>query len=437
MIQTLTGRRGQWRQLVGILSVAVLAFLLAGSSAAPRRAQPVAAPAQATATETRGVAGAPLAAPDLALRLESLLGEHAVLAADMMRSRIRGDEDFVQTANAALGENTDAMTDLIASNFGTAAATRFKSLWVAHVTALFTYSSGLATHSEAVRAGAQTTLVNFERDLAGFFADASQGRLNRDVAQPLVLMHVDHLLHQADAYAGRDYPTADLLYRQGYEHTYDLGKVIAAALVPPDQAPALDAPVWRLRSELARLLGEHVVLIIDATRAGVRNGPDFRAAADGMNGNTSDLAGAVAGLFGQPAAAEFQSLWADHVDQIMAYTAAVVSRNPQGRDAAVAKLGVFENRFASFLDTATERRLDSANLAKALLMHDQMLLHQTDAYAAKQYQQAHDMAHQTYAQMFDVAGQFADAFGATVAARLPSGSPQTGLGGMAGVVGER
>ena len=121
----------------------------------------------------------------------------------------------------------------------------------------------------------------------------------------------------------------------------------------------------------------------------------------------------------------------------MAYTAAVLSRNGEGRDAAVAKLGIFENRFATFLQTATERRLDATGLAKALLAHDQMLLHQTDAYAAKQYQQAHDMAHQTYAQMFDVAGQFADAFGATVAARLPSGSPQTGLGGMAGVVGER
>ena len=67
-------------------------------------------------------------------------------------------------------------------------------------------------------------------------------------------------------------------------------------------------------------------------------------------------------------------------------------------------------------------------------MHDQMLLHQTDAFAAKQYRQAHDMAHSTYTQMFDLAGQLADAFGATVAARLPSGGPKTGLGGMAGVL---
>jgi len=427
--------------------VAGMVLLVAGSSVAAR---PVQAPGSAVRLPPAGnavaagnavvagnVAAAPLPPPDLALRLESLLGEHSVLAADLMRGRIRGEQDFAQTANAALGQNTDAMTDLISSNFGPAAADRFKSLWQLHVTALFTYASGLAGADEGVRSGARVTLVGFERDLAGFFADASQGRLNRDVAQAAVLMHVNHLLQQADAYAGHDYATADRISREGYAHTYAMGRDIAAALVPPGQAASLDAPVWRLHSELGRLLAEHVVLIVDATRAGVVNGPDFTAAADAVNGNTRDLAGAVASLFGPAAAASFQSLWADHIDQIMAYTAAVLSRNGEGRDAAVAKLGIFENRFATFLQTATERRLDATGLAKALLAHDQMLLHQTDAYAAKQYQQAHDMAHQTYAQMFDVAGQFADAFGATVAARLPSGSPQTGLGGMAGVVGER
>ena len=166
------------------------------------------------------------------------------------------------------------------------------------------------------------------------------------------------------------------------------------------------------------------------------NGPDYAAAAAAMNGNTRDLAAAMASLFGASAATGFQSLWADHIDDIMAYTAAVVSHDAKGKDAAVAKLKVFANMFAAFLDGATQRRLDSATLVKVLGMHDEMLLRQTDAYAAKQYQQAHDIAHTTYAQMFDVAGQFADAFGATVAARLPAGGPQTGLGGMAGAVGQ-
>jgi hypothetical protein len=119
----------------------------------------------------------------------------------------------------------------------------------------------------------------------------------------------------------------------------------------------------------------------------------------------------------------------------MAYTAAVVSHDDKRREAALTKLKGFEGQFSSFLDTATQRRLNSASLANALVMHDDMLLKQADAFAAKQYQQAHDIADSTYSSMFDLAGQLANGFGATVAARLPAGGAETGLGGTAGKPG--
>jgi hypothetical protein len=450
-MRILTRHHGPRRHLAPVPLAVAVAVLLAGCSAgahheagnahgagnahdahAARRAGSTVAGQPGT-----GMAAVPLPGPDLALRLESLLGQHSMLAADMMRGRIRGDEDFAQAANSALGRNTDAMTDLVAANFGSPAASQFRSVWTAHVGALFTYAQGLADHSNTVRDEAKANLDTFERDLSGFFADASQGRLNRDAARAAVLMHVDHLVRQADAYAARDYPTSDRIYDEGYQHTYGLGKTLAAALLPPDQARALDAPTWRLRSELGRLLAEHVVLVVDATRAGVTNAADFTAAAGTMNGNTRDIAAAVDSLFGTNAAASFQSLWADHIDQIMAYTAAVVSHDARRREDAVTNLHIFEGRLAAFLDTATNRRLDSASVSAALVMHDQMLLRQADAFAAKQYQQAHDIADTTYEHMFDLAKQLADAFGATVAARLPAGGPETGLGGAAGVPGRR
>jgi hypothetical protein len=399
----------------------------AGSTAVTQQDTPSAAPA--------APAAAPLPPADLALRLESLLGQHSMLASDMMRGRIRGNDDFAQAANSALGKNTDAMVNLVSANFGAPAASQFRTQWSAHVAALFTYAQGLAEHSDTLRDQAKATLVTFERELAGFFATASQGRLNRDAAQAAILMHVDHLLQQADAYAAQDYATSDRIYHEGYVHTYDLGRTLAGALLPPDQAKALSAPTWRLRSELSKLLGEHVVLVVDATRSSVMNASDFKAAADALNGNTTDLAGAIDTLFGKAAATSFQSLWADHVDNIMAYTAAVVSHDDKRRDAALAKLKDFETQFASFLDSATQRRLNSGSLANALVMHDDMLLKQADAFATKQYQQAHDIADSTYSSMFDLSGQLADGFGAAVAARLPAGGAETGLGGMAGVPG--
>src|SRR2546423_13248188 len=109
MMDTSTHGHGYRRGFLSLTCVA-LATLLSASCSTPApgggrhnghhpqgNAVPVAAP---------GTTAAPLAAADLALRLESLLGEHSVLAANMMRGRIRGDEDFAQAANAALGKNT-------------------------------------------------------------------------------------------------------------------------------------------------------------------------------------------------------------------------------------------------------------------------------------------------------------------------------------------
>ena len=59
-------------------------------------------------------------------------------------------------------------------------------------------------------------------------------------------------------------------------------------------------------------------------------------------------------------------------------------------------------------------------------------MRQVDAFAAKDYRQAQDLANQTYPQVFGLARNMADAFGATVAARMPQGGAETGGGGTGG-----
>src|SRR5207244_11643462 len=125
---------------------------------------------------------------------------------------------------------------------------------------------------------------------------------------------------------------------------FALGKVLASTLLPPADAKALSSPTWRLRSALDQLLGEHVVVVIAAMRAGVTNAADFSAAAQTLNGNTRDLTGAINTLFGSAAAARFQSLWADHVDALMSYSAGVVKHDSAQRNGAQAKLATFEER---------------------------------------------------------------------------------------------
>jgi hypothetical protein len=421
------GRRGRGRDLV----LALCVLLLAGCAGGPQQAAEPGAPHGHAGPGVSSPATAPASPSDTALQLQELLGQHSVLAADMMRGRIRNDEDFGQAANTAIGTNSDALAQIVGSLFGEPAATRFHELWAGHVAAFSNYARGLATGDAAVSDEARTTLVRFENDLADFFSTASQGRLTSDAARTAVLTHVEHLLGQADAYAARDYARSDEMYRTGYSHAFQLGQALGTTLLPPEQAAALESPGWRLRSELGRLLGEHVALVLAALRAGATDSPDFAAAGAAVNGNTADLAAAVGTLFGDEAAGEFTSLWADHVDQLMSYTTGVVTDDAARRDGASAELRAFETRMAAFLGTATGDRLAAADLASAFLAHDEMLLRQVDAFAAGDYPQAHALAYDTYGAMFDLAQQLSDAFGDTVAARLPQGGAATGGGGTA------
>lgn len=378
----------------------------------------------------------PVGSPaDLALQLEALLGQHSVLAADMMRGRIRNDEDFGQAATAAITRNTDDLSDVIGSMSGEQAGGEFRTRWSEHVTELFNYSRGLAADDAAIRDEARAELIEYEGELADYFSAASQGRLPREAARTAIFTHVDHLLQQADAYAAGDYRRANELYRESYSHTFQIGHALGTTLLPPDQAATLQEPSWRLRSELDRLLGEHVTLAVAALRAGATDSPDFTAAAEALNANTSDLTAAMGTLFGPQAGQQFMSLWADHVDQLVSYTAGVTANDEPRREAALGRLRGFESQLAGFLDSATGSTMHSADLAKAFLAHDEMLTRQVDAFARKDYREAHGLAYDTYRDMLGLARQLSDAFGESVAARLPQGGARTGAGGMAGAPG--
>jgi hypothetical protein len=368
------------------------------------------------------------------LRLEALLGQHSILAADMMRARVRSDADLAQSANAALGQNTAAMGDLLEPVIGKAVRGQFEHMWGEHIQALFNYSRGLAIHDADVRNDAREELVEYEGDLAEFFVTQSQGRLTRAAALAAVQMHITHLLQGADAYAAKDYVSAARFYRLSYSHTFDLGATLAHALLPAKVSKALDTPTLQLRSALTKLLGEHAALVIAAMRSAVGDPDDFRAMGAAVNANTVDLAGAIDTLFGAAAAQGFQSRWADHVDQLMVYTTATVSGDAAGQERARNTLRAFEQSFATFLNAATQNRLGQPALAQTFVLHDRMLMAEIDAYAAKSFPQAQDLSYQTYQEMFTVSGQLATAIGATLAGRLPKGGSQTGAGGMAKVL---
>jgi hypothetical protein len=376
-------------------------------------------------------------AADRAISLQAMLGQHSVLAADLMRSRIRGDDDFVQAANAALGKNTDDMSGMVRQLFGDPAAKQFAPLWSGHIVLLVSYAGAIGDGDEAAKKKTKAQLIQAENKLATFFATASGGRLPLPAAKAAVAIHVDHLTGQADAYAAKDYTKADKLYRENFEHTYDLGGVLAGALLPPADAKVLEEPIWRLRSTLGKLLAEHAVLIEDVTRAAVSNSPDFTASGSQMNANTEALAAAIDTLFDAKAAKAFQALWANHVEQLVAYSAATAAKDTGKQRSTRTTLAGFEKQMSAFLGVATGHKLSDEALASALTAHDGMLMQHADEYGKKDYAGAHDVAYQTYDHMIELARTLADAFGEKVAERLPKGGAATGYGGEAHVVEHR
>ncbi len=163
-------------------------------------------------------------------------------------------------------------------------------------------------------------------------------------------------MDQVDAYAGRDYAKAYKLERQAYQGTYGAGTTLASASLTTKEAADLDKAPENLRSAFSMLLGEHMELVVDAQRATFAGSPEFEAAAAQVNANTATLAKAMGGIVGPDKAAEFQTAWANHVEGLMAYTAAVAGKDEAAKTVARENLDGFAERLALYFSDVDPQR---------------------------------------------------------------------------------
>jgi hypothetical protein len=168
-------------------------------------------------------------ARQLQSRLGLLLGEHAELAVDAMRSGISNSPDF-PAAGAALDANTREITAMIESVFGAASAGSFQALWADHIDAFVTYTQALVADDTALEETATERLKGFNESFAAFLSTSTQGRLNAPTLADAFVMHEDFLLRQINAYAERDYSTAHQLSFDAYQHMFMLAAQAATAL---------------------------------------------------------------------------------------------------------------------------------------------------------------------------------------------------------------
>ena len=165
-----------------------------------------------------------------------------------------------------------------------------------------------------------------------------------------------------------------------------------------------------LRVELDNLFGEHAVLAMNATNAGVTGSKSFPAAAKALDNNSVALSKAIASVYGAKAGRTFLNgpfMWRAHIKFFVDYTVAVAKHDKAGQARAVANLKTYTVKFGDFLAGATG--LPKAAVRNDLLGHVLELKGQLDAFASGKYSKATTLYHNAYNHMFMTADLVAGA----------------------------
>ncbi len=371
---------------------------------------------------------------DARLEFEQLLGHHAILMIRLMRGPLDGSRAFTSAAQNALDHNTIALADLIGALYGAEAGTEYRRLWDEHIAALSSYSRAIAASDDATQARALSTLDGYAKRYGDFVEKATHGQLSSDAVAISVDTHIHHLMHATDAYRAKDYQQAFAMERIAFRAMFHTGKLLADAAVksPSGELPvAAESPLENLESQLGRLLGEHAELAFEATRATVSAQPSASAAADALDQNTRDVLAAMRGAVGAGTAARFADVWAAHINALVAFTVGVAEDDDSAQARARSQLDKIPSRLSALLAPLSNGRVSATAVVSAFRQHDQQLLQQVTAYAAKDYQTSQDIASAGYDHMFAIADTLAAVLSGRSAATAPRGGAATGGGGLA------
>jgi hypothetical protein len=216
-----------------------------------------------------------------------------------------------------------------------------------------------------------------------------QMRITHPIAAALAAM-LAAVVVVAAATAGSSQPSAS------HSHPIKSGHSMHGMMAAKTTMTAAD-----LRVTLDRLFGQHAVLAMNATNAGVTGSKSFPATAKALDANSVALSKAVGSIYGAKAGETFLNgkyMWRDHIKFFVDYTVATAKKNKAGQNKAVANLTKYTVTFGDFLAGATG--LPKLAVRNDLLGHVLELKNQLDAYAAGNYKKASAAYDGAYDHMF-------------------------------------
>ncbi len=213
-------------------------------------------------------------------------------------------------------------------------------------------------------------------------------RFTRIIAAAVAALAVAGLLVVGALAAGSG---SDSSHSAGTSHSMaDMASTSKATLTADD-----------LRVTLNNLFGEHAVLAMNATNAGITGSKAFPAAAKTLDDNSVAISKAIGSIYGKKAGNVFLNgkfMWRDHVKFFVDYTVAKAKKDTAGQNKAVANLKQYTVTFGNFLAGATG--LPKLAVQNDLLGHVLELKGQLDSYSAGNYTKAALQYHAAYNHMF-------------------------------------
>jgi hypothetical protein len=304
-----------------MLSLAVASCTAGGATTSPT---PTAEP-DATVSPTPSPTIAPeidTPASELRAAVGSLLHGHVYLLALTTGVVLREgseSEELVRTQRT-LDDNTAALAEVLAANYGEQVSGRFVDLWRAHIGYVTDGARGIGTGDTVLRDRMGQQLEELRPQLASFLQEMTDGVIPTETAAAVLepIFGAELRVVEAQAAAPSEVPR---LLRRTADRTIELADLIAGAIVvqdPETYGPALETPSSSLRLRLQTLLQEHTYLLWLAVDAGLR-GADATAATSALDATTQAIA-AVWGEHAGPASEEaMRELLRAYTDVMLAF----------------------------------------------------------------------------------------------------------------------
>lgn len=157
-----------------------------------------------------------------------------------------------------------------------------------------------------------------------------------------------------------------------------------------------------LRSTLDQLLSEHFVLATTFMMKSYEDAPDADEVWNKLDQNAQDMTPAIASIYGDEAAAQFEEIFRGHNDYSDGFVKAAKNDDPEARKMAEEEVEEFTEEFSTFLAAATEGNLSKETAKEVLKAHEQDVVNVFDHYVNEDYQKSYTAFREGFNRMFDI-----------------------------------